>query len=77
MADYQLASVIINGSGQYSGEIDWIYDIDYIGGLDKRGKLSTKDLLKVKQRLAELTEKVEEQLQLRILRGDDGSRWHD
>jgi hypothetical protein len=77
MADYQLASVIINGSGQYSGEIDWIYDIDYIGGLDKRGKLSTKHLLKVKQRLAELTEKVEEQLQLRILRGDDGSRWHD
>ena len=77
MADYQLASVIINGSGQYSGEIDWIYDIDYIGGLEKRGKLSIKDLLKVKQRLAELTEKVEEQLQLRILRGDDGSRWHD
>ncbi len=70
MADFQLAAVVINSSGQYSGEIDYIYDINYLGGLGKRGKLSTKDLMQVKERLVELTEKVDEQLQLRVLKND-------
>lgn len=70
MADYQLAAVVINGSGQYSGEIDYIYDINYLGGLGKKGKLSAKDLMQVRKRLVELTEKVDEQLQLRFLKND-------
>jgi len=70
MVDYQLAAVVINGSGQYSGEIDYIYDINYIGGLGERGKLSNSDLLKVRRRLEELTVKVEEQLQLRVLKNE-------
>jgi hypothetical protein len=59
MADFKIAEVIINGSGQYSGEIDYIYNDSYLERAEPQA------LLKVKQRLVELLGFVEKELTLR------------
>jgi len=68
MSDTKLVEIVINGSGQYSGEIDYIYDMNYIGGLGKAGKLGTAGLEDIKLRLKQMIDIVDEQIVLKIIK---------